>query len=389
MAPAARLRLFYFLYYGYVGAHLPYFAPYLRGLGFSGAEIGAVQMVPPLVAAPAALAWSALADRTGRPGRLLGLAALWSAVAAAFLPLAKVPLAVAAVLLVQSLAERAVVPLADTVTLGWVRAEPRLRYARIRLFGSLGYVAVAQGLGLLLAARADRPGDPLVPFALAGLVLAYALVARALPSAPAPGDRPGARDAAGLLRDGRLLLFLLACAVHWAACAPFHLLFGVLVRDGGLPSSVTGLAMTVAVLAEVAALLAFPRLEARLGLRGCLALAFLGSALRWVLTWRAGGAAALVAAQALHAATFGLFWGAAVNTMAGAVPARLRATGQALFSAIVFGGGNAVGFWLSGQGYDRFGGAAPLFAYAAAAEGLALALTLGSGRAGSARRAAA
>ena len=44
MPEGARFRLFYFLYYGYVGASLPYFAAYLRGLGFSGAEIGAAQM---------------------------------------------------------------------------------------------------------------------------------------------------------------------------------------------------------------------------------------------------------------------------------------------------------------------------------------------------------
>ena len=46
-----------------------------------------------------------------------------------------------------------------------------------------------------------------------------------------------------LLRDRRLLILLLTCAVHWGACAPFHLLFGVFARDAGLPSRITGLAM--------------------------------------------------------------------------------------------------------------------------------------------------
>jgi PPP family 3-phenylpropionic acid transporter len=376
MAPAARLRSFYFLYYGCVGALLPYFAPYLRGLGFSGAEIGAVQMIGPVVAAPAAIAWSTAADRLRAPARALALATLWSAIAIAFLPLARAPLAVGLVLLLQALADRAVVPLVDSVTLEWVRAEPRLAYARIRLFGSLGYVAVAQGLGLVLAARGDRPGDPLVPLAIAGLVAGYAAVARGLPSPPATGARPALRDMTALLRDGALLALLLACATHWAACAPFHLLFGVFVRDEGLPSSVTGLAMAVGVGAEVLALLAYPRLEARLGVRPLFCAAFLGSAVRWALTARAGGAAEIVAAQGLHALSFGLYWGAAVNAVARIVPPRLRATGQALFSAIVFGGGNALGFSLSGAGYDRLGGVRPLFAIAAGAELAALAIYL-------------
>jgi hypothetical protein len=39
----------------------------------------------------------------------------------------------------------------------------------------------------------------------------------------------------------------------------------------------------------------------------------------------------------------------------------------------VFGGANAAGYALSGAGYDRLGGAAPLFAWAAAVELAALA----------------
>jgi PPP family 3-phenylpropionic acid transporter len=42
----------------------------------------------------------------------------------------------------------------------------------------------------------------------------------------------------------------------------------------------------------------------------------------------------------------------------------------------VFGGGNAVGYALSGAGYDRLGGARPLFAWAAVAELAALAVVL-------------
>jgi PPP family 3-phenylpropionic acid transporter len=380
MSPAARLRLFYFLYYGGVGAFLPYFAPYLRGLGFSGREIGTVQMVAPLVAAPAALGWAAAADRIGSPTRALRLAALWAATATAFLPLARTPWSLAAVLLGQSLAASAVVPLVDSVAVEWVRARPGHSYARIRLFGSLGFVALAQGLGLALAARGDRPGDLLVPLSVVACVAGYALVARLLPSTPPPPSPPSLADVSALLRDRRLLSLLGICALHWAGCAPFHLFYGVLIRDHGLAASYTGLGMSVGVGAEIGVLLLFPRLEGRLSLGGLFALAFAGTSLRWLLVSRAGTAAALVGLQALHGLTFGLFWGAAVKALSIAVPPRLRATGQALFAAVVFAGGNAVGYGLSGAGYDRFGSAAPLFAWAAALELAPLAMVLGFAR---------
>jgi len=62
------------------------------------------------------------------------------------------------------------------------------------------------------------------------------------------------------------------------------------------------------------------------------------------------------------------------------VPVGLRATGQALFSALVFGAGNAAGYGLSGAGYQRLGGAAPLFALAALVELCALPLCAVAGR---------
>ena len=126
--------------------------------------------------------------------------------------------------------------------------------------------------------------------------------------------------------------------------------------------------MAVGVAAEIAVLLAFPRLERRLPLPALFGVAFLGSALRWALLARAGGAVAIVGLQVLHGLTFGLFWGCAMKAMAALVPPSLRATGQALFTAVVFGIGNGAGYALSGAGYDRYGSVAPLFGWAAAVE---------------------
>jgi PPP family 3-phenylpropionic acid transporter len=417
------LRGVYFLYYGYVGAILGYLAPYLRGLGFTGEQIGAVSTAAQLVAAPAALLWGHLADSgtpfvTHRASPLLAkrvaygvpesraatlrICALGALAAMSALPWARTPLAVGAVLVAHSAFGAAVVPLLDSLTMEWARGEPGRTYARTRLFGSLGFVVVAQGLGVGLAWRGDRPADPLVPLAAVACVAGYALLLHAAPM-PADSGTPYAtqrasplsggrvtygvpesplrgRDALALLRDRAVLLLLALCAIHWASCAPYHLLFGVLVRDQGLPSTVTGAGLAVGVLAEVAALWAFPALRRRFDLPPLLAAACLCTALRWWLVSRANGAAALVLLQLFHALTFGLWWACAVEAMGLLVPVGLRATGQALFSALVFGAGNAAGYFLSGAGYQEFGGASRLFAVAAAVEVCALPLCALAGR---------
>lgn len=372
MTPATRLRLFYFAYYGCVGTLLPYFSPYLRGLGFSGEQIGTVQMIGPLVAVPTAIAWATAADRLRAPARVLGFATSWAFLAVLFLPAARTPVAVGLVLLAYSLADRAVVPLVDSLTVEWTIHHRETTYTRIRLFGSLGFAVLSSAVGLALTWRGDHLGDPLVPIVVAACVGGYALVARRVPVPPSPPHPPRFREMAGLLGNGPLLGLLAIFALHWGATSPFHLLFGLFVRDLGLPASVTGVAMTVGVAAEVGALLAFPRVAALFSLRAILGASFAVSALRWFLLSRAGAAASIVALQLLHAFTFGLFWGAAMDAMSRAVPSRLRATGQAIFSALVFGVGNAVGFQLSGLGYDRWQGVGPLFAWAGAVELVAL-----------------
>jgi PPP family 3-phenylpropionic acid transporter len=376
MSPAARLRLAYFLYYGYVGAYLPYFSEYLKGLGFAGGRIGTVQMVGPVVSVPVALAWATAADRVGDPARALRAASLWALLAVLALPLARSPLLVGLVILLQTLGTAAVVPLVDSVTMEWVRGHPRSSYAAVRLWGSLGFAASALAMGLLLWLRGGRAGDPAVPLAVVAFVGAFALVARGLPSPPRPERRPRLRETLALLRDRRLLLVMALCMAHWMGCAPFHLLLGVHVRDLGLAPSVTGLAMALAVGAEIAVLWTFHRLEARFSGRALFAAAFAGTALRWLVASRVGSAPALIAIQALHGCTFGLFWGSAVRAMGRLVPARLRTTGQALFGAVVFGGGNTLGYQLSGRGYEHYGSVAPLFGWAAALELVPLAAAL-------------
>ena len=130
MAPATRLRLFYLLYYGNVGTYLPYFAAYLRGRGFTGEQIGVVQMLPSLLAPAVAISWASFADHRASPQRALRLAAAWAAIAVLLLPLAREPWQVGAVVLLMSLGDRAVVPLADSITLEWCREHPGASYAR-------------------------------------------------------------------------------------------------------------------------------------------------------------------------------------------------------------------------------------------------------------------
>ena len=185
-----RLRWLYFLHYAGVGTFLSYFAPYLRGLGFSGEQIGAVTFAQQAVAAPAALIWGGIADRLGAPARALSVCTAGMLFAICGLPFARTPAQVGVVLVLSAMFSGAVVPLLDSTTVETVRRLAGQSYARTRLWGSIGFVVTAQGLGLLLALRGDRPADRAMPFAYLACVGAYALLAQTLPPVEAHPDRP-------------------------------------------------------------------------------------------------------------------------------------------------------------------------------------------------------
>mgnify|MGYP003345799968 CR=1 FL=1 len=111
----------------------------------------------------------------------------------------------------------------------------------------------------------------------------------------------------------------------------------VLGRLGKGGNGGIGLGMALGVLAEVVVLWQAPRLEALGSIRGLFLVSFGGTALRWLLVGSTHEGWAVLGLQLLHGLTFGLFWATSVRALSQWVPAPMRATGQALFGALVFG----------------------------------------------------
>jgi PPP family 3-phenylpropionic acid transporter len=324
---------------------------YLRGLGLSGREISSVFAVPPLLALVVPLVWAYLADRTHRHARVLRLVVggAWLG----FVPMlfAHTFSAIFASWALYALFSVAIGGLADAFAVARVRAGAV--YGRMRLWGSVGYVVVAVVVGALLSAR-GRAADRLVPVAM-WLALGAAFVAALrLRGAGEAAARPRAADVRALLADRRLRLLLAIAALHWICLAPYNVYFGVFLRDLGLAPLSWGLAYSTGVVMEVFVLMTFHRLQVRFRLETLLAAAFVVSAARWLAIAATQSPGALIALQALHGMTFGMFWSAAIALVAATVPPSLRATGQALLVMSINLGG-ALGNAVTGRVYDAQG----------------------------------
>jgi PPP family 3-phenylpropionic acid transporter len=372
------LRLFYVCYYTAVAISLPFLPPYFRSLGLTGRELSVMLSLAPCLHLGAPLLWGWLADRTRRPDLLLRIACGGAALLCAPLVLVRRLPGMIPVFAAHQLFAIAITSLADSLALDRVRRHGE-DYGRIRLWGSISFVVACLALGPLFAARGPRGGDPLVPLLLA-VLLGGACVAALFVKGGTTRERPHAADVRLLLRDRRFLFLLLVAPLHWGALAPYHGFFSILLQDRGLSAHVVGQAFVLSVLGEILAFYVFGHLRRRFSLAALFSASFAVTVVRWGLTAAVDAPALLVAVQALHALTFGLFWGTAVAWLGACVPPKLRATGQTLYGAATFGLGNLFGMLTTGVLYDAARSAVPAFWAAGAVELLPLGLTLLWGR---------
>src|SRR5580704_18053744 len=185
-----RLSAFYAAFFLVNGIQMPFWPVRLTGRGFGAEEIGLLFAAAIWVKVFATPMIGALADRLGqRRGcmialagvTMVGLGALWNAYGFwALLFLA----------LVAEVAQSAMMPLADSITLASVRRDG-LDYGRVRLWGSVSFIfaAIASGAFLGHTATAGLGGNTVLALVLgAAAVLFFACVAVPTPSAEPAGQ---------------------------------------------------------------------------------------------------------------------------------------------------------------------------------------------------------
>ena len=351
LANPVSLAAFFFWYYAAVGFSEPYLPPFWQTLGFSPAQLGALNAILPGISVLTPFLWTAYAD-LARAGTGILRFNIWVCAAAALLlPLLDAPALVATALVVYATFRTPLVPLANSMVLAAVGGRPQA-FAAVRMWGTVGYIATAWGGGIL----ADRLG--LRPVILGvGLSL---LVSGAIAWAAVRQQRmdlPPARlaDILAVLRDRRLLTLLAATALAWMSYGPYTTFFTIQLGALGYSRTFAGAAWAVAASSELAVMACWARLWPLLSARRWLGLAIAACALRWLLLIPAREPVSLLLVQLTNALTFGVFYLSAVELVDALVPRTLRATAQGVFSSVTFGVGSFIGNLLGGLLYPVLG----------------------------------
>jgi PPP family 3-phenylpropionic acid transporter len=265
----------------------------------------------------------------------------------------------------------AAMPLAEATTFGHVRGDTG-RYARIRLWGSVGFILSVVGIGYFLDVASLRSWLWLVIG-----IYGCALVATwQVPESAAHSSSAPSVPARTILARPEVAGLLGACFLMATAHGAYYSFFSVHLVDNGYSKSSVGWLWALGVICEVAVFWWMPQLIARLGLYRVLVVSFGLAVVRFLLIgWLVQSPVLLVFAQTLHAATFGAYHAAAIGIIHRWFDGAHQAKGQALYTALSFGAGGTLGGVASGAAWSAFGPAVT-FTIAAVAAGLGLWLLL-------------
>ena len=373
--PYTRLSVFYLFYFSTLGALIPYWALYLNALDFTPAQIGELMAILMVTKVIAPNLWAWIADRRGSRLPIVRSAALLAALAFLGVYVNSSYWWLALVMFSFSFFWNASLPQFEAITLNHL-GERTQHYTRIRLWGSVGFIAAVIGLGRLL----DVHGMALVPHFVAPLMLGIWLSTLLVVDAPqgcVASDHPPLRR---VLQRSEVWRLLAVCFLMQMSHGPFYTFFSIYLEDYGYTRSQIGQLWALGVMAEVVMFVFMHRLVERFGLHTLFVSSFVLTSVRWVLVALAPeNGPLLVFAQTLHAASFGIYHGVAIQLIHRFFVGPHQSRGQGLYSSISFGAGGAVGTLASGYLWDAVG---PQYTFLLAAGVSVLATVIAWGRMG-------
>jgi len=356
-------------YFAAIGLFNPYAPLWFQSLGFSTLAIGGIASLQSWTRVFAPYAWSWAGDHSGRRVELIRLASAAAVLCALGLLLAQaltglegtprmVAVAVMAALLF--VANGGVVPLFEAQLAHLLnRADGSMdsrRYGRVRVWGSVGFLAAVASFGALLE-RVGIAAFPVFVAVMNGLLLMAALrlpVTRdeATHTEPAPPVLP-------VLRRPEVAWFFASVFFVVLAHTSLYAFFSLYLVELGYGKSAVGGLWAVSVVVEIAFFWTQGRWFPRLQPHQWLLVVALVTALRFVAT-AAGGASpvVLVLAQLTHAITFAAHHAACIVLVNRYFPARLRGRGQALYTVLGYGLSGLLGGLGGGWVISRLGFAA-------------------------------
>jgi len=342
----------YFLYFGVMGMHLPFFNLYCYELGFNGWQIGTLSAARSIVLIVFGITWSVLADRYQRRRSIYICCNFLSAAIWGFFMLTTNFYWMMAITMVYGVFYAPLISFLEAFSMDTLGRDKK-RYGRMRAWGSLAFITVVLVLGRII--------DLYTVKIILALIMAGSWV-QALVSLgfPLKAQAPNLSFGSGLKRllNLRVMGFFGCAFMMLVSHGAYYAFFSIHLNKLGFDNFFIGLCWALAVGAEIVAMILSERIFKRFSYETVLIVSFSVAVVRWTGLWIIHSAVGILALQVMHALTYGTFHMASILYIDAMAPAETKTTGQAVNNAVTYGLGLMVGFFISGALYERIGSAA-------------------------------
>ena len=373
----ANLSRFYFIYYFFVGAFVPYWGLYLQAEQFSAADIGILMSLFQISRIFAPNFWGWLADHTKKRVTWIQLTASLGLIGFIAVFWAHGFWWLFFVMAALSLFTSSTLPLSEALVLAHL-ATTNGHYSRIRMWGSLGFIIAAVILGFLIDAFGIKS---LLWFLLAVQITLYALTFK-LPEAVVAPHAHDQFSVWQIVKQPAVIALLVGCSLMVTAHGVLYNFYSIYLAEHGYSKTMIGFLWAIGVICEIGVFMLMPKMMARFTLKTILLISLVLAVIRFgMIGLTPDQLPLLLFAQCLHAFTFGSFHAASVEVITQFFNGRHQAKGQAIYNSVAYGVGGTVGGLAGGFALQYLGGqytfmlaaAFPLIGFLVIALGLKLA----------------
>ncbi len=349
-------KLFYFSYFSAIGSLAPFFNIYLEQIGLTGAQIGLLGSVPPLLVLVANPFWGGISDRWQAQRAIMIFCALAGALVSPLFLWTDNFWILSVLFMILVFCRNPLGSLVDSVVVNQANRHGST-YGRQRLWGSVGFILFSFGL----AQSIDKENLDWAFWLHASALLGCAIFGAMLPVERGQQRVNLVAGLRTLTRQRAYTTFLIAIGLLGAAAGLYISFLGLYVLHLGGNEAQVGMAFAANALGEIPVMYFGATVAARFSNRYLIVGGLLGFSLVWILIGLAPSPGWLIVFSSLSGICFGMTWIAVVDYANNAAPAGLRATAQSLVGAAHGGLGWSLGSLIGGQLWDTAGGSALYF----------------------------
>ncbi len=348
-----RLSSSYFFYFALLGLISPFLAIYLDGKGFDSRQVGESLAILTATKIIAPSLWAILADKTGKPLFVIRLGALLALLSFSLLFFLNQYWPITFSLALFTLFWTAVLPQLEVHALTTLRRSNK-KYARVRLWGSLGFIVLAVIAGEAISVYGYQV------ITVLGLIILLCLLLSTVALTEVKSAKK--TDAAhspimSKVMEMPFVCFFIAGILLQVSFGPYYGFFALYLRDLDYSGLAVGLLISIGVVAEVIAFIYMGTLFKYCSLKALLVFSIAITGVRWLLMpIVAESVWFLSIIQLSHAASFAIYHSASMQFISSHFNQAQQSRGQGIYLGGVYGIGGVIGayitglMWLNGQG---------------------------------------